>query len=94
MTPENFIYWLQGFVEMNPNAMLTHTQWLIIKDHLALVLKKETPKRVEIAPPVVTGPIAVPFPSPAFPVNPPNNGPYIDKMRFPQPWETGPLITC
>lgn len=45
MTSEQFVYWLQGFVEMNPNAMLTHTQWLTLKDHLATVFKKETPDR-------------------------------------------------
>ncbi|QYW06583.1 hypothetical protein uav_052 [Pseudomonas phage UAVern] len=45
MTPEQFCYWLQGFVELNPNAMLTLTQWQIVKDHLAQVFKKETPDR-------------------------------------------------
>ena len=30
---------------MNPEAMITHTQWLILKDHLNLVFKKETPLR-------------------------------------------------
>lgn len=45
MTNEQFVYWLQGFVELNPNAMLTLTQWQIVKDHLALVFKKETPVR-------------------------------------------------
>lgn len=45
MTEREFCYWLQGFVEMNPNAMVTHTQWEIIKDHLKLVFKKETPDR-------------------------------------------------
>lgn len=46
MSPEQFAYWLNGFVEMNPNAMVTGTQWQIIKDHLALVHKKVTPDRV------------------------------------------------
>lgn len=45
LSPESFCYWLQGFVELNPNAMLTLTQWQIVKDHLALVFKKETPDR-------------------------------------------------
>lgn len=45
LTPEQFCYWLKGFVEMNPEAMITHTQWLILKDHLNLVFKKETPLR-------------------------------------------------
>lgn len=45
MTENQFVFWLQGFVELNPNAMLTLTQWQIVKDHLALVFKKETPNR-------------------------------------------------
>lgn len=62
MTPEQFCFWLQGFVEMNPNAMLTGTQWEILKDHLKLVMKKETPNRP------YQGPI---FASPALPAFPP-----------------------
>lgn len=45
MDEKSFCMWLQGFVEMNPNAMITHTQWEILKDHLKLVFKKETPYR-------------------------------------------------
>lgn len=45
MNAEQFAYWLNGFVEMNPNAMVTGTQWQIIKDHLALVHQKVTPTR-------------------------------------------------
>lgn len=45
MTEQQFAYWLKGFIEMNPEAMITHTQWLILKDHLNLVFKKETPLR-------------------------------------------------
>lgn len=47
-TPEQFAYWLKGFVEMNPEAMITHTQWLILKDHLNQVFKKETPQRHQL----------------------------------------------
>lgn len=46
MTPEQFAYWLQGFVELNPQAMLTLTQWQVVKDHLALVHRKVTPVRM------------------------------------------------
>ena len=42
MTAENFTYWLQGFAEINKQAP-TEEQWKIIKDHLQLVFKKETP---------------------------------------------------
>lgn len=61
MTPEQFCYWLQGFVEMNPNAMLTHTQWVIIKDHLKLVMNKQTPNRyIGAQPAPVLGPRVLP----------------------------------
>ena len=45
MSPENFIYWLQGFLEIQNPQNITETQVQIIKDHIALVLKKETPVR-------------------------------------------------
>lgn len=65
MTEREFCYWVQGFVEMNPNAMVTHTQWEIIKDHLKLVFKKETPDRL-----AVQDPKPAPFPSyPPVPVD-------------------------
>lgn len=44
MTPEQFAYWLQGFVEVHgepPNAK----QWQIIRDHLATVFHTVTPDR-------------------------------------------------
>lgn len=44
MTPEQFVYWLQGFVELHGDEP-THTQWLQIKDHLSLVFNKVTPTR-------------------------------------------------
>jgi hypothetical protein len=42
MSPENFVYWLNGFAELN-GAAPTAEQWASIQEHLALVLKKETP---------------------------------------------------
>jgi hypothetical protein len=44
MTPEQFVYWLQGFAEV-ARWHPTVEQWQIIRDHLNLVFKKETPKR-------------------------------------------------
>ncbi len=52
MTPEQFVYWLQGFVELHPspdkewskNWSPDGHQWQIIQDHLKLVFKKETPE--------------------------------------------------
>ena len=43
MTPENFIYWLNGFFEISGCNNLTDEQVQIIKDHLKLVLQKKTP---------------------------------------------------
>lgn len=43
MTPENFIYWLNGFFEISGSKNLTDEQVQIIKDHLRLVLEKKTP---------------------------------------------------
>ena len=48
MTPQNFTYWLQGFFELSDELNeLNDRQLQIIKDHLALVFKKETPNRIE-----------------------------------------------
>jgi len=43
MTPENFIYWLNGFFEISGCKNLSDNQVQIIKDHLRLVLEKKTP---------------------------------------------------
>ena len=42
MTPENFVYWLNGFVELNGNSP-TPEQWQSIKEHIQLVMTKVTP---------------------------------------------------
>ena len=44
MNERDFAYWLQGFVEMNPEMKQpTPEQWAQIKDHLKLVFTKVTP---------------------------------------------------
>jgi len=43
MTPENFVYWLQGYLELTEINVLSEDQLKKIKEHIALVLKKETP---------------------------------------------------
>lgn len=43
MTPENFCYWLQGFMELSNERTLTPEQVQIIRDHLNLVFIKLTP---------------------------------------------------
>ena len=46
MTPENFVYWLQGFFELaeTQEQPLTTKQVQVIKNHIALVLNKVTPE--------------------------------------------------
>ena len=41
MTPEQFVYWLQGFCEMT-EVEPSSEQWKMIREHLAEVFKKET----------------------------------------------------
>lgn len=43
MTPEQFVYWLQGFNEMAPDVRPTPEQWTMIQAHLATVFTKVTP---------------------------------------------------
>lgn len=45
MTPEQFAYWLQGFMEMENPKTLNLRQTKVIKDHLAQVFEKKTPTR-------------------------------------------------
>lgn len=42
MTPEQFAYWLQGFVELGGERP-TEAQWDSIKEHLQTVFNKVTP---------------------------------------------------
>ena len=41
MTPEQFIYWLQGFFEISNAETITKEQTEIIKNHLNLVFHHE-----------------------------------------------------
>lgn len=43
MSPENFVYWLNGFFEISGSKTLTEEQVQVLKDHLKLVLTKKTP---------------------------------------------------
>ena len=52
MTSEQFVYWMQGFLEISGNKEITPEQVNIIKDHISLVLTKVTP----------TYPLSVPYP--------------------------------
>lgn len=51
MTPEQFCYWLQGYVEIRESTP-TPAEWLIITEHLKLVFKKETPQFPRLNPPI------------------------------------------
>lgn len=44
MTPEQFAYWLQGFVELNGGKQPEPEQWQSIQDHLKTVFVKVTPE--------------------------------------------------
>lgn len=65
MSPEQFVYWLQGFVEIRDKEQvgLSEREWDIIKDHLQEVFVKKTPDR--------TDPNKVTVPQPVDPNNPP-----------------------
>ena len=42
MTPEQFTYWLQGFMEMREDGEITEKHAKMIKDHLDTVFHKVT----------------------------------------------------
>ncbi len=43
MTPEQFSYWFQGFVELNGGRLPSLAQWKSICEHLSEVFHKVTP---------------------------------------------------
>ena len=45
MTPRDFVYWLQGYLEIENPETIGEKQVQIIKDHLQLVFKKVTSNR-------------------------------------------------
>ena len=69
MTPDQFVYWMQGFVELADTETLSKTQWQVVKDHLKLVLTKVTPdypKYTSIPGAPVIGPITPFYTSPGW----------------------------
>jgi len=46
MTPEQFTYWLKGFIEIENPKELDENKTQILKDHIDLVFNKLTPNRV------------------------------------------------
>lgn len=66
MTAEQFTYWLQGYFEINDPERISPLETKIIKDHLALVFKKETPTRTVVVPnktEIVTTPFEKGYPT-------------------------------
>lgn len=62
MNERDFVYWLQGFAELN-GAPPSEQQWAAIQQHLGLVLTKVTPAVPKIGVPVASpalGPILDP----------------------------------
>lgn len=55
MTAEQFVYWLQGFMELGfigrpeEDVYMTPEQVQTVKDHLALVFVKKTPVRDKVS---------------------------------------------
>lgn len=45
MEPINFVYWLQGYLEISGGKPLNAEQVKIVQDHIELVLEKKTPDR-------------------------------------------------
>lgn len=43
MNERDFIYWLQGYLELSNASELTAEQVQIVKDHIKLVMEKKTP---------------------------------------------------
>lgn len=50
MTPEQFVYWLQGFAELTQGAHPTPEQWKSITEHLQTVFVKVTEPLYKLTP--------------------------------------------
>ena len=66
MTAEQFVYWLQGFMEINDPGYISKSETRVIKDHLALVFDKQTSAQEITTIPVLTT-TTVPDKSPIVP---------------------------
>jgi hypothetical protein len=62
MTAEQFVYWLQGFLEMSgPDVELSSAQTKMLREHLATVFVKVTPplQAVPSWTPSLVGPLEI-----------------------------------
>ena len=48
MTEKDFMYWLQGFFELSGATSLNEDQVKVLKEHVALVMKKVTPSQMPL----------------------------------------------
>ena len=51
LTPEAFVYWLQGYVELH-GTKPSDQQWEVIKGHLQLCFDKVTPNNDQVQAPI------------------------------------------
>jgi len=84
MTPEQFVYWLQGFNEIRDKEAvgLSEYQWEVVREHLQTVFHKVTPERDRIKLPDI-----VPNPYPPIP-------PALPYDTGTQPHWTNPTVIC
>ena len=55
MTSDNFVYWLQGYLELSKEKTLDADQIKVIEDHIKMVLTKVTPAQ-SLSSPLLTIP--------------------------------------
>lgn len=79
MTSEQFVFWLQGALEIMDPKSLNEQQIKVIKDHIALVLTKVTPNYIN-------------DPN-TFRVHPEPFSPTMPVYPWP-PTTTSPIVTC
>lgn len=48
MNERDFVYWLNGFLELSGAAAMDEEQVRVVREHLALVLRKKTPSTVAV----------------------------------------------
>lgn len=46
MNERDFLYWLQGFLELSGQESLSKEQVQVIREHISLVLSKQTPHTI------------------------------------------------
>ena len=63
MTPEQFVYWLQGYSEIEDD-LPSEKQWGMIQDHLKTVFEKQTPDYT-----VTSTDTTIPFPTYIHPID-------------------------